>query len=68
MPDADTEGGAEYRIANIHMLNQKILFLVYYGHFSYMDCEGMTSQELNWFYEGLLEIKKEEAEAMKGSK
>lgn len=49
----------------LNEINTQILYMVYYGHFSFSDCESMTSQELRWFYEGLLEIQRKESETLK---
>lgn len=68
LPSDETEEGIAYRVQVLNDLNTQILFMVYYGHFSYSDCESMTHQEFKWFYEGLLEIQRKEAESLKGIK
>lgn len=40
------------------------LFLVYRGRFSWLDVDTMPIYELLWYYNTLIEWKKEEAEAM----
>lgn len=68
LPSDETEEGVAYRVRVLNDINTQILFMVYYGHFSFGDCENMTSQELKWFYEGLLEIQRKEADSLKGLK
>ena len=68
LPSDETEAGIAYRVGMLQNLNMQILFMVKYGNFTYTDCESMTSQEFRIFYEGLLEIQRKEAEALKGVK
>lgn len=68
LPSDETQEGVAYRVRVLNDINTQILFMVYYGHFSFSDCENMTSQELKWFYEGLLEIQRKESESLKGIK
>ena len=42
------------------------LFLVYRGRFSWLDVDTMPIYELIWYYNTLMEWKKEEAEAISG--
>ena len=67
-PDDQTKEGIEYRIQTINDLRTQILFMVYYGHFTYTDCISMTPGDLKWYYEGLLEIQRKESESLKGLK
>lgn len=37
--------------------------LIYYGHFTYSDCENMSTLEFKWFYNELVKIKEAENKA-----
>lgn len=67
-----TDEDAQYRLNTIERINTQIFNLVYYGKFSYTDCENMTSVELRWYHTKLLETKeaenKQREDAMKSAK
>lgn len=58
-----TNVGTEYRIAKIEGINSQIFDLVYYGKFTFSDCERMTSVELKWFHSKLVKVKSDENKA-----
>ena len=58
-----TDEDAQYRVNHIDQINQQIFELVYYGRFSFQDCEEMTSIELKWFHTKLIEVKNAENKA-----
>lgn len=58
-----TDQDAQYRVSYIERINNSIFDLVYYGKFSFEDCENMTSVELKWFHKKLVETKDAENKA-----
>lgn len=63
LPPLRTNEDAIYRVRSIEDINKRIFHLVYYGHFSFEDCENMTSVELKWFYNELRMTKEAEQKA-----
>lgn len=58
-----TDEDAFNRMNHLDSINNQIFDLVYYGKFSFEDCESMTSLELKWFHNKLVEVKTSEIEA-----
>lgn len=47
----------------MHAMNQE-LFLVHFGHFTWLDVQSMSISEREWFYRQLVEVREQQIRAM----